>query len=1033
MSNFDFLKGFNPELYDIGVKLESDVLNSPRAVTADATLFLETLVKDMYRQSNKKLENHLVSFYKKIDNLYRLGVITYIYKNKLQDAYNLRNKIHKNYKNTQEERKVALDLHRRLYYISKKYFKDFCDSEKYIDIPEYKKPENREVHFENCIICGHVNEDASSNFCNSCNDRIDNANLLLSIKNSFGKSGFSKRDLMNYGLVESEAISFLVNLSKENVILKKGELYNINDDKFEQFLSEINEYIEISVLLSQFYSDRISAADVKNTLEYWKGGVSQKNYGEFYRLVNIKLEKDFEEKILQTENIKKSMKESSMDDLNIGEWFNRKRDDFIAGELNDAFLMYNELQIKSYFKYKKRNVDEERIRSKLEITDEMFDFWQNHFMSEDFLKMTNDIKKDLIIKEVKKNKTLKEALKSISISQKEFERLYYMSLKADDDFYRTFDEEYTKKRQKTFIKNLRKSNLNNALRSSKITRDEFFRWYFTGEVDYNEFYMDATKILMEKYLKYRMKGWSKPDIIKKMNITKEIVRSWSRHNDLDLIVEFEEENAKITSSLIKRGRIINALKDDKSKEEAIYSAGLSPKEFMEIYNNSKKEKSNFHIRFDQEYMENRKRLFPKLLEENDFYNAIQKCEITQKEFNEWYMKDQDSYLATNRPSEFYQKTTKLLMDKYMNARYEGKNIPDAARSIGLSNTIVNKWLRHIEYDLFWDFKKKNDKLEIKLIIDGFKDLKSKQEVSDTYDIPLKTIDEFINLGKSGFEDFKRISELYEDYVVPNMLKNFLIEFETKPYAKAIKNSKVTEEELNYFYKLGNYGNDKFKYFSEAYLKLKIHLYVNAIISGKSKRIAMKNSNLTKEEFSKNEEKINRLVLGGRFKIIAEEIDKRKTTGTRLAKKAGIDLDEIYDWYFRGKEGDETFKDFALIFELGVLIPRIMAYQCSKSLGIPKNWLNKQLKKEIGPSEFKIWEKHDVLNLDFEYLNIEGSDEVDEKKLKDILKNSDFVKAYFNDDDSGVFDMLKCSLEGNAKFALAPIKIVKKEYGNVNED
>lgn len=1031
MSNFDFLEGFNDELYDIGVKLEDDVLNSPRAVPADATLFLETMVNDMYRLSNKKLESNMISFYKKIDNLYRQGVITYIFKNKLQDAYNLRNEIHKNYKNVHEEKKLALDLHKRLYYISKKYFNDFNDSERYINVPEYKKPEHDEVHFENCIICGQTNEDASSNLCNSCNSRIDNANLLLSVKNSFEDSQFTKRDLLNYGLSESEVISFLIELSKENIILKKGEYYSINSEKFNQFISEINEYIEISLLLTQFYSDKISAGVVKNTLEYWKGGVNQKNYAEFYKLVNIKLEKDFEENLLKTENIKKSMKESSMDDLNIKEWFDRKRQAFIAGELNEAFIMYNELQIKNYFKYKKRNVNDAKIKAKLEITEEMFDFWENHFMSEDFLKMTNEIKKELIIKEIKKNKTLKETLKSVGITEREFERLYYMSQKSDGEFHRQFDEEYTKKRKKTFIKHLAKNNLNIAIRYSKITREEFQRWYFTGEVEHSDFYMKTTKILMEQYLKYRMRGWSKPDIIKKMNISKEMVRSWSRNNDLDLLVDFEEENAKITSTLIKRGKIINALKDGKSKEEAIYAAGLSPEEFMEIYDNSKKERSNFHMRFDQEYMENRKRLFVKLLVENDFYNAIQKCEITQKEFNEWYIKDQDKYLATNRPTPFYHKTTELLMEKYMDARYEGKNVPDAAKSVGLSNTIISKWLRHVEYDLFWAFKKKNDRLEIKLIIEGFKDLKSKTEVSDIYDIPLKTIDEFINLGKSGFEDFKRISELYEEYVIPSLFNNFLIEFETKPYAKAIKNSRITEEELNYFYKLGRYGNENFKLLSENYLKLKIHLYVKAVISKKSKRIAMKNSNLSKEEFRENEEFINSLILGGRFKIIAEEIDKRKTSGTKLAKKAGITLDEIYDWYFRGKDGDETFKDFAVIFELGVIIPRIVGYHCSQSIGIPKNWLNKQIKKEIGPAEFKIWEKHNILNLEIGYLKIDSPEGIDEDKLKDILKDSEFVKTYFRDGDSGVLEFIRNSFNEDAKFSLSPIKIISGESEKVN--
>ena len=64
MTNFDFLKNFNEELYEIGTKLEEDVINSPRAVTADATLFLEALVKDIYKLSKKRLDKNIISFYK---------------------------------------------------------------------------------------------------------------------------------------------------------------------------------------------------------------------------------------------------------------------------------------------------------------------------------------------------------------------------------------------------------------------------------------------------------------------------------------------------------------------------------------------------------------------------------------------------------------------------------------------------------------------------------------------------------------------------------------------------------------------------------------------------------------------------------------------------------------------------------------------------------------------------------------------------------------------------------------------------------
>ena len=106
---------------------------------------------------------------------------------------------------------------------------------------------------------------------------------------------------------------------------------------------------------------------------------------------------------------------------------------------------------------------------------------------------------------------------------------------------------------------------------------------------------------------------------------------------------------------------------------------------------------------NEEYEANRKRLFPKLLAGNDFYNAVHKCEITQKEFNKWYFRDQDRFIATGNATDFYKDTTVQLMDKYLKARAEGKNKPDSARAVGLSNAIIDKWLRHVEYGMFRQF------------------------------------------------------------------------------------------------------------------------------------------------------------------------------------------------------------------------------------------------------------------------------------------------------------------------------------------
>ena len=708
MTSFDFLKNFNNELYEIAVKLEEDVLESPRAVTADATLFLENLVKDIYRLSQKKLERNLISFYKKIDNLYRLGVISYIYKKKLQDAYNLRNKIHNASLDSNEEKDLAFDLHKRLYYISKKYFRDFCENERYIEINDYRKPAKNEIHFDNCIICGNSNKTSSSNLCRVCNQKIENANFMLSLKNTFNDMPFTRQDLIELGINESRAILFLMDLSKHGAVKNTGNYYTLKPKNFEGFISEINEYAEIGLLITRFYKDEISASQIKETLPYKKGSENQIPYREFYRLVNQKIERTFEDNLIKTRDIKRSMKLSSMSRSNIEHWYYHEKDAFNDGILNDAFILYNEILIREFFEMKKKiHEPDTHILRQLNIPKDIYYFWQDHFMAGRFFNQSRSIKKNKIIEEIKKNKTLKDALIAAKVSKKDFDKMYLISKENNGEFYRNFHIEYTCKRQKSVIKHLKRHNLNKAIKLSKITKAEFLKWYYEGEKNVSDFYVKTTRILMDKYLYHRKNDLNKKDILKKINVPMDMFKSWMEHDEFNLFADFEDENEKITSSLLKRGMVINGIKEGKSKEEAIFYANMTPREFMEIYNNSKREKTEFYSRFDAEYEKNRKRLFARLIKDDDFYCTLQKCEISQKDFNRWYFRDQDRFLSSNKASAFYLTTTCELMDKYLKARINGKNKPDAAKSVGLTNTTINKWLNHSEFEIFYDFSKKN--------------------------------------------------------------------------------------------------------------------------------------------------------------------------------------------------------------------------------------------------------------------------------------------------------------------------------------
>jgi len=994
MSNFDFLKKFSEELYRIGVKLEDDVLESPRAATVDATQFLETLVMDIYKRSNKKMITTL-PFYKKVEYLYRTNVISYSFKNRLLDAYSLRNKIHAQFENRTEETAIALDLHQKLFYLSKRYYLDFHDRNgEYVLIPSYSSPNIESFNFETCIICGSEDKDYSSNFCHKCNGKIEKANYFLSIKNTF-QDEFSKNDLIDYGISESEAISLIMDLTKENLIEMKGKTFYFNEKSFEDYIAEIDSYLEIGILLNQFYKNEISPIEIKNTLEYSNGFRGVESYAEFYRLTNQKIEHDFENMIVTCGNIKKSMKEVGYEKSDIGEWYKKQKELYLNGTANEPFIMFNEILKDEYLSLKRRGMDEHPVRCELNITNEMHKFWTDCIFKDELIEDIRNIQKELLIKELKNDGSLNEALKSSGLTKSEFNEIYEVSRKKKDKFYTDFREFYIKKRQRIFLKHIKKNNLDRAIKKSKITKKQFLKWYF--EDNNSKFYMKTTKILMKRYLKYRESGKNKKDILSIMGLDKKIFKSWDR-DDGRMFIQFRNKNLKITSNLIKRGLIINALKEDKNKLEAIESAGLTIEEFEEIYKRSKKEKSNFYLRFDEEYTENRKRLFIRNLKGNDFYNAIEKSEITQKEFLNWYLKEQLTF------SEFYMKTTELLMDKYLEARKDGLNKPDASRRVGLSNVIVDRWMKYHDVPFYKSFIDKIDMMTFDFILNGFRNAQSKEEVSKCHDISMKTIEKYINLGKNGFKPYDEIFHVYEKVVIPNQLSIFLNDISNKPFKKSLRHSKMSEDDFNHYYNLGKSGNEKFKSFHDDYLKLKIEIYVDSILSKKSSKIALKNSNLTGDELDANRKDIDEKILDGRLEILCDELSKNKTSSSRLATLSGLSVEEIYEWFFMGKNGNSKFEEFSLLFDLNIVIPRTLTIHGALLSGIPKNRLMNKLKKDIGTKDFNIWKNHGLIERDDADIILEN-DNIDKKRVMALIQSANHLNGITREDDPEIHAFL----------------------------
>lgn len=107
LSNFDFIKEFDNTLYVLGSQVEKNVTVSPSAVITDASRFLEYLLKKLMEKVNLKY-NSYKDFYEQLDAVYRLGEISFNYKQLIYSAYLLRNKIHADF---DEFQKMNFSLH----------------------------------------------------------------------------------------------------------------------------------------------------------------------------------------------------------------------------------------------------------------------------------------------------------------------------------------------------------------------------------------------------------------------------------------------------------------------------------------------------------------------------------------------------------------------------------------------------------------------------------------------------------------------------------------------------------------------------------------------------------------------------------------------------------------------------------------------------------------------------------------------------------------------------------------------------------
>lgn len=833
MSNFDFLKDFDEILYKLGNRIEKEVSSSPSAVKADATPFLQHILEELLLICGLKY-NSRKDFYTQLDSVYRSGKISYGYKQRIYSAYLLRNKIHDDFDEIEKnEFAVALNLHEKLFYIAKKFYRDYNENyDEYKGVPTYKPIELDtsddeielvkipdfsqivDVKYDYCVICGEPNHSNYSLCCPKCNRIIDNANNFISIRNSFGKDAkFTKEDLIEFGIPEGYANQLINSLVQENMLKVAGRFITFNNMYFDDYIAKIEKYLSVCELITLFREDKITPKEIKQTIEYKQGSFKQDPFYQFYKIIDHEIINKFEKDILTTENIQNSIDYTTITQKQLQRWYKIKLNQYNKGNVNESFVVFNELLMDDYIDLKRQGILEKEIKKQLNISPEVYEFFSSY--NKDFAGDIKQINKDLILK---------------------------------------------------------------------------------------------------------------------------------------------------------------ALSENKTRAEAIEFAGVTPKEYDDIVKYSDYKGDEFSQQHNME-IETRKERFVEILKENDIETSAELAKITVGDFYKWY--------DENTTSKFYIDSTKILMDKFLDERRQGKSKLEAINSIGIEEKYVDYWFKR-NLPLYNEFKDKNIQVTVDLILEALKDKKSKKEIAQYADISENMLNRYLKLGIRGSEIYRPISEYYENEIIPEKLSKFLKAKKTKSFRKALESSKLSEEELNYYYELGKNDDDRFKDFYEEFLNSKFTTYVYYYVHGKSHNIAMKESGLTNEEYAENKEELEYRIFSIKEILVYEELKNNKTS-TQIAKHAFMTVDEIYDWYFRGKNGEEKYVDFYEKFHKGYVKKSVEAIHDAME---NKNWhldnIIRSNKDKFTKKDIEIWVKNGIL--DNKVISLDNKKEEKNDDEKSISKS-----------------------------------------------
>ena len=768
MSNFDFLRDYDEDLWRLGNRIEEQLNVSPQGVRSDATPFLERVLTILMEKIGQKF-NSRKEFYYQLDAVYRAGIISYRYKASIYDAYQLRNRIHDTVDVIEKtEVPIAHQLHKKLFYISKKLYRDFSeDYDDYKGVPQYRPVEIDtsmdevdqieipdfseiiEVNYDYCVICGEPNHSNYSLCCYKCNRVMDNANNFISMRNTFGKNAkFTKEDMIEYGIPEGYANQLINSLVQEDMLKVRGRYITFNNMHIDDYISKINKYIAVCELITKFKEDKITPGDIKSTSEYRQGSFKQDPFYQFYKLVNREIVKKFEKFLLTTQDIEKSIEYTTISKKQLQRWYLLNLQDYRKGNVSRSFMDFNSLMMEEYLDLKRRGCLERDIKRQLNVSDEVYEFWLmiNPNLEDDIYQ----IKLDLISKAISDGKTKSEIIDCAGLTAREYDDIVKVSKFKNTEFAQLHEREI-EQRKKNFTEYLKDNDLETSCRLAKFTVDEFYEYYGTANQS-SDFFTQTTELLMDKYLDERRRGKSKMQAIETVGIRQEHYTRWYKRTAYH---DFRDEDLKITLN-----QILKELKDNRSIEETSEIVGVdvnSIKRFIRTGERGSEIYRPLYEYYESEILPQKLSRFIKSFENRSLRKSLEYADLTEEEVEKYYNLGKG---GDEKYAEFYDEFLGIKKGSYLYHRQKNKSHKISMRESMLTEEEYEECKDDLDNLLI--------KIKFRIVLESISNNKTSTVAARNAGVSVEEIYDWYFRGRDGEEEYEDFYDAFHNcYVKPS--------------------------------------------------------------------------------------------------------------------------------------------------------------------------------------------------------------------------------------------------------------------------